>query len=335
MADSSSQEQIPPQQEKIPQQQDQPDRLGTPIPLDPAPHDLPLLPICWLFAMPVEFKAPNTSSYNRKKVSKGKNPRATVGHRRKQTSSTIRHNAGSKIEATKGGPSIKETTGSKTGHSKKKKSISAKDINPIKPPASTPLVDGLHKEDQQATGIPTSLGVTSEDRANPQLSSVKSASIHAELVYSASTIIHFEFASGHDALAAFTAKADPRKTDHNDSVYKQQGIVKGTNIFSFDYIIAGTNPHVLVDKTTSASEGLETILTKPATKKEANKAEKEFSFRDDEFNTSLDVSSCADAKNKIKMEDLSKLVHNVEVDFMELYLPEYDQPIIIQDEDKE
>ncbi|GKG16839.1 hypothetical protein Tco_0361796, partial [Tanacetum coccineum] len=29
----------------------------------------------------------------------------------------------------------------------------------------------MHKEDQQATGGPTSLGVTSEARANPQLSS--------------------------------------------------------------------------------------------------------------------------------------------------------------------
>ncbi|GJT14441.1 hypothetical protein Tco_0861483 [Tanacetum coccineum] len=97
---------------------------------------------------PVTFEAPNTSSYNRKKDSKGKKFGATAGHIRKQTSSTTKHNLGYKIEATKGGPSTKETTGSKTGHFKKKKSSSAKDLNPSQTPASTSVVTGLHKEVQ-------------------------------------------------------------------------------------------------------------------------------------------------------------------------------------------
>ncbi|GKF27440.1 hypothetical protein Tco_0083334, partial [Tanacetum coccineum] len=46
----------------------------------------------------------------------------------------------------------------------------------------------MHKEDQQAIGGPTSLGVTSEERDNPQLS------------------------SGNDASTVFTAEADPRKS---------------------------------------------------------------------------------------------------------------------------
>ncbi|GKA41217.1 putative reverse transcriptase domain-containing protein [Tanacetum coccineum] len=74
-------------------------------------------------------------------------------------------------EPTKYGSS-KAPTGSKTGHSKKRKeSSSAMDSNPSQPPVSTPVDPGMHKEDQQATGGPTSLGVTSEERANPQLSS--------------------------------------------------------------------------------------------------------------------------------------------------------------------
>ncbi|GJV81742.1 hypothetical protein Tco_1517612 [Tanacetum coccineum] len=64
------------------------------------------------------------------------------------------------------------TIGSKTGHSKKRKeSSSAMDSNPSQPSVSTPVDTGMHKEDQQVTGGPTSLGVTSKVRVNPQLSS--------------------------------------------------------------------------------------------------------------------------------------------------------------------
>nr|GEW91483.1 hypothetical protein [Tanacetum cinerariifolium] len=74
-------------------------------------------------------------------------------------------------EATKGGSS-KRPTGSKTGHLKRKKeSSSAMDSNPSQTSASTPVVSEMHKEDQQATCDPNSLGVTSEERAHPQLSS--------------------------------------------------------------------------------------------------------------------------------------------------------------------
>nr|GEZ64724.1 hypothetical protein [Tanacetum cinerariifolium] len=66
----------------------------------------------------------------------------------------------------------KVPTNFKTGRSKKRKeSSSAMDSNPSQPPVSTPVDTGMHKEDQQATCGPTSLGVTSEARANPQLSS--------------------------------------------------------------------------------------------------------------------------------------------------------------------
>nr|GEW64529.1 hypothetical protein [Tanacetum cinerariifolium] len=74
-------------------------------------------------------------------------------------------------EATKYGSS-KASTGSKTGHSKRRKEFSsAMESKPNQPLVSTPVDTEMHKEDQQATGGSTSLGVTSEERANPQLSS--------------------------------------------------------------------------------------------------------------------------------------------------------------------
>ncbi|GJT22347.1 hypothetical protein Tco_0892284 [Tanacetum coccineum] len=105
-------------------------------------------------------------------------------------------------EATKG-CSSKAPTSSKTGHSKKiKESSSAMNSNLSQPPVSTPIDTGMHKEDQQATGGPTFLGVTSEVRANPQLS------------------------SGNDASAVSTAKADPGNSTPSDLVPQQQDQTK-------------------------------------------------------------------------------------------------------------
>nr|GEV10551.1 hypothetical protein [Tanacetum cinerariifolium] len=154
-------------------------------------------------------------------------------------------------------------------------------------------------------------GVTGEKGANTQLSSVKSASIHTEPVYSNSIIIHSEPASGHDASAAFTAKADLGKSSPNDLVSKQQ------------------------NKTKSVSEELKTVYTKVGTGKGASYVEKEINFAEDEFNTSPDLSSSNDTKKEIKLEDLSTLILNVEVDFMDLNSPEDDEPIIFQEEDEE
>ncbi|GKA33255.1 hypothetical protein Tco_0719622 [Tanacetum coccineum] len=81
---------------------------------------------------------------------------------------------------------------------------------------------GMHKEDQQATGSLTSLGVTSE--ARPTLNSVVSA-------------------SGNDALAVSTTKADPRNYAPSDFIPQQQ------------------------DQTKSVSERLDAVLTQPLTRK--------------------------------------------------------------------
>ncbi|GJZ13266.1 hypothetical protein Tco_0548496 [Tanacetum coccineum] len=83
---------------------------------------------------PVAFKAPKTSSHTKKKDSQGKKPGAKSGYKKQ--------------------PSLKQP--------------SMSSIKATKVP--TPVDHGMHKEDQQATGDPTSLGVTSEDE--PTLSSV-------------------------------------------------------------------------------------------------------------------------------------------------------------------
>ncbi|GKB79256.1 hypothetical protein Tco_0946151 [Tanacetum coccineum] len=121
----------------------------------------------------VVFKAPKTSSKAEKKDSKGKKPGAKTGSSKIQT--------GSKSKATKDG----------------------------QPPASTHVDVGMHKEDKQAAGGPTTLGVTSEEGAYPQLSSGMLASNLNKTIFLASFIIHSEFASGHDALVDSTTEADP------------------------------------------------------------------------------------------------------------------------------
>ncbi|GJX98921.1 hypothetical protein Tco_0355940 [Tanacetum coccineum] len=138
-------------------------------------------------------------------------------------------------EETKGG-SFKAPTGSKIGHSKKIKNSSlAMDSNPSQPLIYTLVDTGMHKEDQQATGGPTSLGFTSKARANPQLSSVS------------------------------TAEADLEISAPSDFIPQQQGMNEGTKNNSYDHLFAGTDPHVLAKKTKFVSDGLETVLNKPET----------------------------------------------------------------------
>ncbi|GKA77890.1 hypothetical protein Tco_0784427 [Tanacetum coccineum] len=94
----------------------------------------------------------------------------------------------------------------KTGY---KKHSTSSTQQPLQTSSSTLMVAEMHKEDQQAAGGPISLEVTSKEGAHPQLSSSMSAFTYIEPIYSASYIFHSESASGNDALADFTAEADP------------------------------------------------------------------------------------------------------------------------------
>nr|GEV21086.1 hypothetical protein [Tanacetum cinerariifolium] len=71
----------------------------------------------------VTFQAPYTSTYNNKKVSQCKKPRAKIGHKKKQTSSITKYHPMSKIEATKSMPPLKKATESQTSHFRKKRSL--------------------------------------------------------------------------------------------------------------------------------------------------------------------------------------------------------------------
>ncbi|GJX18954.1 hypothetical protein Tco_0221631 [Tanacetum coccineum] len=117
-----------------------------------------------------------------KEVPQGKKPGAKSKFRRKQSS---KHTSESQTEASK----------SKTGQSEiETMSISSKDKRPSHLSPPTLVVGEMHKETQQATGGPTSLGASSEERAHPQLS------------------------SGHDASAYSTTEADPGLSAPNDSI---------------------------------------------------------------------------------------------------------------------
>ncbi|GKG08759.1 hypothetical protein Tco_0334591, partial [Tanacetum coccineum] len=148
----------------------------------------------------------------------------------------------------------------------------------------------MHKENQQATGGPTSLGVTSEAKANPQLSSGISAFNLNKPIYSTSFIIHSESASGDDASVVSTTEVDPEKSAPSDFVPQQQ------------------------DKTQSVREGLETVLTQPTTGKGTNSIARQ--VEEDE------------ALRIIKLKDLAKLVSSVQPSFKDLDSPE-DDPIIV------
>ncbi|GKA89853.1 hypothetical protein Tco_0811665 [Tanacetum coccineum] len=204
-------------------------------------------------------------------------PGAQPGHKKQ---SSLKQTFVSSKEATKGGSS-KAPTGSKTGHSKKRKEFSsAMDSNLNQPLISTPVDPGMHKEDQQATGGPTSLGVTSEARANPQHSSGMSAFNLNKLIYTASFIIHYESASGNDASAVSTAEADLGNSVPSDFVPQQHGINEGTKNTSYDHLFVGTDPHVLAYQTKFFSEGLDIVLTQPLTGKGASSIARHPNFKD-------------------------------------------------------
>ncbi|GKE07959.1 hypothetical protein Tco_1411510 [Tanacetum coccineum] len=164
--------------------------------------------------------------------------------------------------------------------------------------SSSTIVDpGMHKEDQQATGGPTSLGVTSEERANPQLSSGMSAFNLNEPIYSASFIIHSESSSGNYALAVSIVEADLRNFAPSDFVPQQQ------------------------EQTKSISEGLDTVLAQALTGKGASLIARQVNKEE--------------ASRTIKLEDLAKMVSNVQPSFKDLDSPEDDRVIIVESDAEE
>nr|GEX65845.1 hypothetical protein [Tanacetum cinerariifolium] len=209
---------------------------------------------------------------------------------------------------------------------------SAIDSNPSQPSVSTPVDTELHKEDQQATGGPTSLRVTSEDRANPQLSTGMSALNLNEPIFSASFIIYSESASGHDVSTDSTAKVNPELYAPNDSIPPQQGMDEETKNTLYDHIFGGTNPHVLADQTKSVNKGLETVLTQPTTKKGASSTV----IRADKDEASIAIhGDKEEASSIIKLKDLAKLVSQIQPGFKDLDSPEDDHVIIVDESKKD
>ncbi|GKB63444.1 retrovirus-related pol polyprotein from transposon TNT 1-94 [Tanacetum coccineum] len=98
------------------------------------------------------------------------------------------------------------------------------------------MVAKIHKEAKQAAGGPTSLGATSKEGAYPQLSSASTlvvAKIHKEVK---------QETSGPTSLGATSKEgAYPQLSSGCDAL----GMDEGTQNYSLDHVIAGTNPSVL------------------------------------------------------------------------------------------
>ncbi|GJT12795.1 hypothetical protein Tco_0859837 [Tanacetum coccineum] len=125
--------------------------------------------------------------------------------------------------------------------------------------------------------------------------------------------LHYESALGHDASVDSTAEADPRISAPKDSISSQQDMVEGTKNYSFDHIFARSNISVLVDKTKSNGDGLQTAHTDSG---------------------AIEESRADDILLKVKLEDLSDILKDTRSAFFTLdSLP--DEPIIISDESEE
>ncbi|GJZ91403.1 hypothetical protein Tco_0663330 [Tanacetum coccineum] len=155
------------------------------------------------------FQAPKPSS-NTERVPQGINPGAKPGYKKHSTSSKQPSVSSSKV--TRCGSS-KAPTGFKINHLKRnKKSSSSMYSNLSQTSAFTLVVAEMHKEEQQASGDPKSLGVTT------------------------SFIIHSESVLGYNASADSIAEADLGLSAPNDSIPQQQGMDEGTKNTSFNHI---------------------------------------------------------------------------------------------------
>nr|GEU33822.1 hypothetical protein [Tanacetum cinerariifolium] len=187
----------------------------------------------------------------------------------------------SKIEAKQSETLSKEAAGSQAGHSKRKKKSEA----------------------QQATNGLVSLRVTSEVRADLQLSSVVSTS-STTLVFSSSTIIHSKSASRNDASADSTTEADSVKSAHKFLLSEQQ------------------------DKTQYAKDRLGTVQTNVGTKKATNTKQ--------EFDILAEITKKFDeADEEIKLEDLSELVKDIGTEAIDLDTQKDDQPFMVLSNEEE
>nr|GEV29496.1 uncharacterized mitochondrial protein AtMg00810-like [Tanacetum cinerariifolium] len=166
------------------------------------------------------------------------------------------------------------------------------------------VVAEMHKEDQQAAGGLTSLGVTNEEGSQPQLNSSMSA------------------------FTYFKAEADTEISAPNDNVPHQQGPEKGSKNYTPDHTLTGTNPSVLVDTTKSARDGSQTAHPISGTKVDTRSAFMDNEDQDNEpfialEESSKSISSLAEGEKNTNpvTEDaeLANLVDLIGIDVVEEY----------------
>nr|GEW19390.1 hypothetical protein [Tanacetum cinerariifolium] len=241
------------------------------------------LPAIYNLDVPVDSKALKPSSQT-EEVPQGKKTGAKSRLREKRS---LKHTSESTTEA-----SI-----SQTGESKKEtKSSSAKDKSPSHPSPPTPVVGEMHKEPQQAVGVSTIQGPgrglswsKMPDRGPNQNGTTEPGWTETES----------------------NKNSGPRT--ESKYVWSGPGMDEGTKNYSFDYIFAGSNLSVLVDKTKSARDGLKTAHTNSSANKE---------------------SRADDISLKVKLEDLSDILKDTRSVFFTPDSPP-DKPIIVLGESEE
>nr|GEX54665.1 hypothetical protein [Tanacetum cinerariifolium] len=267
--------------------------------------------------VPVEHKVLDTSSYTRKKDSKSKNPRAKSEQRKQPTSS--KHHPLSKIKATKGG-SCKAPTDFKTSYL-------------VRETQDGKAVVSYNKEygNDNVTLNPTHVFSVHNWTLKKNKPEGPPFTDHILAIHKVDVPVE------HKVLdtSSYTRKKDSKsKNPRAKSEQRKQPTsskhhplskIKATKAKSK----AEADSSLSAPKD-SISQPTETILTQPATRKGASDITTKI---EEEFNTSPDLSSSEDTQKEIKLEDLSRLVHNVRVDFMDLNSQE-DDPIIVVDESK-
>ncbi|GKD45731.1 hypothetical protein Tco_1270376 [Tanacetum coccineum] len=178
------------------------------------------------------------------------------------------------------------------GHKKKSTSLkqqsmsSKEEIKGGSSKAPTDSKIGLSKKRKESNSAMTL------NPSHPPVSTTMDPRMHREDHQATGGITSLGSALGNDASVVSTCEADPGNS------------------------APSTDPHVLAEQTKSVSEGLDTVLTQPLTRKGASSIARQVEEEE--------------ASRTIKLEDLAKLVSNVQPSFKDLDLPE-DDPVIIVD----
>ncbi|GJS87785.1 retrovirus-related pol polyprotein from transposon TNT 1-94 [Tanacetum coccineum] len=178
---------------------------------DRPPFNKHMLEVCQI-DVPNVPKAPEPSLHTKEQVPQGKKPRAKTRLKRKKSS---KHTSESNTKA----------SNSQASHTDSKNlSTPVMDSHPSQPLAPTLMVAEMHKEDLQAASDLTSLGVTSEEGADPQLGSgMDEGTKHYDHIFARTnlSVLVDKTKSDRDGLKSTHTDSGINKESRADKILKQ------------------------------------------------------------------------------------------------------------------